>query len=59
MRARRIDSLAIDYLLYSLRFLALQYHVAIPSFGIDGTPGTKVEYSNVPIDLERQHRFAN
>lgn len=32
--------------------------MTIPAFGIDGTPGAKVEHSDVPVDPERQQRFA-
>src|SRR5215469_1572207 len=57
-RSRRVDSLAIDCLLYSLRFSAFEYHVAIPSFGIDRTPRAKVEHRDVPVDVKRQQRFS-
>ncbi len=32
--------------------------MAIPAFGIDRTPPAEVEHSDVPVDLERQQRFA-
>ena len=57
-RARGVDSLAIDCLLYSLCFAAFQYHVAIPAFGVDRTPRAQVKHSDVPVNLERQQRFA-
>src|ERR1700733_1074815 len=57
-RARRINTIVIDDLFGRLGRRSAGRDLAIPTDGVKRSPRAEVENRDVPIDVQRKHRFS-